>query len=216
MGLTMKPVGKPDAGNPHVRFDERGWETGRRRMAQLPRPSSTLPLQALREQLRCKEIWVEGADRYRNPDEDLPADFDIRRDEHYATLGLPQDADAFIARVQTDMMEALAMFDSGLATNPFVRILKRGGGRIALTPLEKQEDPAGLAALKTEIGRRWPMTSLLDMLKEADLRIGFTNSFRHHHGPRKFVACSTAGTAAVVSERDRHQHRSQAHGGRPG
>ena len=27
---TVKPVGKPDAGNPHVRFDERGWETGRR------------------------------------------------------------------------------------------------------------------------------------------------------------------------------------------
>jgi len=25
----VKPVGKPDAGNPHVRFDERGWETGR-------------------------------------------------------------------------------------------------------------------------------------------------------------------------------------------
>ena len=135
-------------------------------------------LQALREQLRCKEIWVEGADRYRNPDEDLPADFDIRRDEHYAALGLPRDADAFIARVQTDMTEALATFDAGLATNPFVRILKRGGGRIAFTPLEKQEDPAGLAALKTEIGRRWPMTSLLDMLKEADLRIGFTNAFR--------------------------------------
>ena len=27
---TMKPVGKPDARNGHVRFDERGWETGRR------------------------------------------------------------------------------------------------------------------------------------------------------------------------------------------
>src|SRR5450756_2943769 len=25
----MQPVGKPDAGNRHVRFDERGWETGR-------------------------------------------------------------------------------------------------------------------------------------------------------------------------------------------
>ena len=135
-------------------------------------------LQALREQLRCKEIWVEGADRYRNPDEDLPADFETRRDEHYAALGLPRDADAFIARVQAEMTEALATFDSGLATNPYVRILKRGGGRIALTPLEKQEDPVGLAALKTEIGRRWPMTSLLDMLKEADLRIGFTNAFR--------------------------------------
>ena len=39
---VMKPVGKPDAGNPHVRFDERGWETGRCHMAQLPRPSSPL------------------------------------------------------------------------------------------------------------------------------------------------------------------------------
>ena len=36
-------------------------------------------LEALRERLRCKEIWVVGADRYRNPDEDLPADFEARR-----------------------------------------------------------------------------------------------------------------------------------------
>src|ERR1700746_1084941 len=42
--LAVKPVGKPDAGNRHVRFDERGWETGRWPKAKLPRPSSTLPL----------------------------------------------------------------------------------------------------------------------------------------------------------------------------
>ena len=35
-------------------------------------------LQALRDRLRCKEIWVVGADRYRNPDEDLPADFEAQ------------------------------------------------------------------------------------------------------------------------------------------
>ena len=29
VGRVMKSVGKPDAGNPHVRFDERGRETGR-------------------------------------------------------------------------------------------------------------------------------------------------------------------------------------------
>jgi hypothetical protein len=34
----MKPVGKPDAGNPHVRFDERGRETGRCRTAQATAP----------------------------------------------------------------------------------------------------------------------------------------------------------------------------------
>ena len=33
----MKSVGKPDAGNRHVRFDERGWETGRR-YASVPAP----------------------------------------------------------------------------------------------------------------------------------------------------------------------------------
>ena len=31
--LAVKPVGKPDAGNRHVRFDERGWETERWPMA---------------------------------------------------------------------------------------------------------------------------------------------------------------------------------------
>ena len=38
-GAGVKSVGKPDAGNRHVRFDERGRETG----LLVPRPSSTLP-----------------------------------------------------------------------------------------------------------------------------------------------------------------------------
>jgi hypothetical protein len=48
--LTMKPVGEPDAGNPHVRFDERGWETERCRMAQAtaPIPDSTEAALSLR------------------------------------------------------------------------------------------------------------------------------------------------------------------------
>ena len=36
--FAVKPVGEPDAGNPHVRFDERGWETERCRMAQATAP----------------------------------------------------------------------------------------------------------------------------------------------------------------------------------
>src|SRR6478672_5718123 len=44
--LRTKPVGEPDAGNPHVRFDERGWETERCRMAQATAPilDSTVPV----------------------------------------------------------------------------------------------------------------------------------------------------------------------------
>ena len=36
---AMKSVGKPDAANPHVRFDERGGETGRRPQASVPAPN---------------------------------------------------------------------------------------------------------------------------------------------------------------------------------
>ena len=46
-------------------------------------------LQALRDRLRCKEIWVVGADRYRNPDEDLPADFDDAREPTTKPSGNP-------------------------------------------------------------------------------------------------------------------------------
>jgi len=52
--------------------------------------------EALRDQLRCKEIWVLGADRWRNPDEDLPQDFEQRRTEHYAALSKPLDPSEFI------------------------------------------------------------------------------------------------------------------------
>jgi hypothetical protein len=43
-------------------------------------------LRALRKRLRTKEIWVDGADRYRNPEQDLPADFADMRDSYYAML----------------------------------------------------------------------------------------------------------------------------------
>lgn len=67
----------------------------------------------LREQLRCKEIWVVGADRYRNPDEDVPADFESRRAVYYAALGLPRDADVFVDRLRTEMQDALHTLNAG-------------------------------------------------------------------------------------------------------
>ncbi|MCA1371554.1 hypothetical protein I6F15_30195 [Bradyrhizobium sp. BRP14] len=56
-------------------------------------------LTSLRERIRC-EIWVVGADRYRNPDEDLPQDFGERRADYYRDLGQTMDAQAFVARLK--------------------------------------------------------------------------------------------------------------------
>ena len=68
-------------------------------------------LQSLRERLRSKEVWVAGADRYRNPDDDLPTDFAQRRVACYARLGLPLDAPTFIAQLQAEMSAALEQMD---------------------------------------------------------------------------------------------------------
>lgn len=135
-------------------------------------------LEALRERLRCKEIWVVGANRYRNPDEDLPSDFEQHREAHYQALSLPLDAEHFIADLQAEMHQALSTFDAGLKNNSDVRLSSKGGGRITLTPLDAQPDPPNLTALKAELNAIWPMTSLLDMVKEADLRLGFTDVLR--------------------------------------
>jgi TnpA family transposase len=135
-------------------------------------------LQALREKLRCKEIWVVGANRYRNPDEDLPADFDMQREAYYQALHLPTKADAFVTALQEQMRKALSAFDASLPKNAYVKILPKGNGWISLSPLEAQREPTNLFRLKAEIVRRWPMTSLLDILKETDLRVGFTDHFK--------------------------------------
>jgi hypothetical protein len=46
---------------------------------------------------------------------------------------------------------------------------------IFVFPLEPQPEPQNLGRLKNEIMKQWPMTRLLDMLKEVDLRISFAN-----------------------------------------
>ena len=134
-------------------------------------------LEALRAKLRCKEIWVVGADRFRNPDEDLPQDYADHRAEYYQRLGVPLRYDDFGGRLQTDMASALAALNETLPTNPRVR-LSEGPHPIVLTPLDAQPEPSNLVRLKAEITRRWPETGLLDVLKEADLRVGFTECFQ--------------------------------------
>ena len=54
----------------------------------------------------------------------------------------------------------------------------QGQGLDQALPLAPQPEPTNLLALKMEITKRWPMTSLLDVLKETDLRVDFTRFFR--------------------------------------
>jgi hypothetical protein len=134
-------------------------------------------LKSLREKLRCKEIWVTGANRYRNPDKDLPSNFEERREEYYKSLNKPLEAENFIEKLQKEMKEALKMLDKGVATHEKVRILSKKGGYISLSPLEAQDPPPNLEAIKKQILEKWPTIGLLDILKEAEFRTDFISCF---------------------------------------
>ena len=135
-------------------------------------------LRTVREKLRCKELWVVGAKRYRNPDEDLPKDFEAKREHYYHALQKPLDSEPFITQLQTDMAEVLTQLNQGLPNNPKVKILNHRGGWIHLTPLSEQPEPEHLKALKAEIAERWSVLPLLDVLKETDMRLQFTEHFK--------------------------------------
>lgn len=63
------------------------------------------------------------------------------------------------------MKDGLEKLDAGLQKN-----LMSGSQRRVTVGSE----PISLSPIKSEILRRWPLTSLLDIFKETDLRVGFT------------------------------------------
>ncbi len=134
-------------------------------------------LTALRERVRCKEIWLAGADRYRNPDDDLPQDFEARRADYYRELGRSQDAGAFVAGLRAQMTKALRTLNKQIPRNPKARIVWRGKNRISITPFEPLPAAPNLDAIKAELERRWPMTDLIDVLMETARQTGFLKQF---------------------------------------
>ncbi len=136
--------------------------------------------QALREKLRCKEIWVAGAEKWRNPDLDLPADFEANRAENYAKLRKPLDPRRFTDEMREELEAELSALNSVLGGKglAWLKIAdRRGAGAIHLTPLDAAPEPRNLRRLKTAIRDRWGVVPLMDMLTETCLRTGCLSAF---------------------------------------
>jgi len=95
-------------------------------------------LQVLRDKLRCKEIWVVGADRYRNPEEDLPGDFAENKEKYFDSLGHPVDATPFVKKLQQTMHTKLTELNVNLPNNTKVKIVKRKMP-LCVSPLEPRQ-----------------------------------------------------------------------------
>ncbi len=166
-------------------------QAGRRGIpgAYQPHQLRTLRSPGLREKLRCKEIWVEGADRYRNPDEDVPADFAQQREEYYTALNQPLDVEAFIARERQALSDALALLNAGMPRNPKVKIGERNGkGWIALSPLEPLPEPCQPGPLQCRGETALGLDQPAGHAERNRLRVHFTDLFQsatvHENLPR--------------------------------
>lgn len=86
-------------------------------------------LVSLREALRRREVYVAGANRWRNPEDDLPADFEATRDVHYEALRKRREAEELISGLRERLTTALDQLDGALATGSAggVRITSRRG-----------------------------------------------------------------------------------------
>jgi hypothetical protein len=137
-------------------------------------------LEELHKLLDCKQIWVKGAYRYRNPEEDLPKDFDSNAEYYYKKLALPIDGNDYVQTLQASLDHNLQQLNNSITDNNKVKIVqtkKNNVGTIKLTPYDAQIEPSNLIALQQAIHRRWSTINLIDILKETNLRIGFSKHF---------------------------------------
>lgn len=153
-------------------------------------------LRSLHKRTKTKEAWVPGANKFKNPDEDLPADFEKKRARYYADLNLPMSPEVLINGLQAEMTAALTDLNNTLQSNDQVKITPTG--KIKLTPLKPQTAPPNLEKLGEELEERWPQTTILDIFKESELRIGFTDEF-YSVASREVLARETIQKRLIIA-----------------
>jgi TnpA family transposase len=143
-------------------------------------PYELCVLVALRDAIRRREVYIDDARRWRDPDHDLPADFEATKDVHYESLRQPTDPAEFIDVLRERMRTALTRFDQAITNDSCggVRIVTRHADPWITVPrMDALPEPVRLDQIKAEVQRRWGTLDLLDVLKDSDLLCEFTEEF---------------------------------------
>jgi TnpA family transposase len=142
-------------------------------------------LQRLERALKCKEVWVEGSYAFRNPSQDLPADWhhEEQRTAYYRALPPPVEVTSFLDPLRARLTTALTQFNRDLPSNPYVHLYAPAAHEerrlFAVERLTAQPEPQSLDRIKDLINQRYGLLDLLDMFVEADRLAGFTQCFTH-------------------------------------
>jgi TnpA family transposase len=134
----------------------------------------------LADAIRCREIWIKDAFKHRNPDHDLPSDFETNQNMYFNDLSLPTTSDDFVKTLQNNLTDALERFNNNITHNDKVHISTKADkkkGRIVLTPLTAQVESQNVKTIKKHLQEKWQTTNLIDMLKETELGLNLTADF---------------------------------------
>jgi hypothetical protein len=142
-------------------------------------------LLALRDGLRCGDVFVPGSRRYADPAAYLltAEAWARQRPEFCHLVGKPADAAAALAQADDEPHTALSDLQ---------RVLADGSGPVRLTDagdlvipqLSAEDIPAEAAALKAELADLLPYAPVASLLVELDRRTGFLDCFTHAGGNR--------------------------------
>ncbi len=142
-------------------------------------------LLALRDGLRCGDVFVPGSRRYADPASFLltPEAWTPQRAEYCALVGKPAAAADALAQADEELHVALADLELTLAGAGSVgQVRLNEDGELIIPPLSAEDVPAEAEALREELATLLPRVPLASVLVEIDARTGFLDHLVHAGG----------------------------------
>jgi TnpA family transposase len=155
-------------------------------------------LEALRDGLRRRDVYVARSERYGDPRASLldAPTWNASRADVCRSLSLPETPEPFIKRLGAELDAAYRRTLDGLHTDHPIHELATG--RLPVEQLDALPEPPGLLALRDQVDRRLPDADLPDLLLEIAAKTGFIDGFTHEHEPRARLSDLQTSICAVL------------------
>jgi TnpA family transposase len=155
-------------------------------------------LEALRDGLRRRDVYVARSERYGDPRASLldAPTWNASRSDVCRSLSLPETPEPFLKRLAAELDAAYRRTLEGLHADHAIHEL--AAGRLPVEQLDALPEPESLLALRDQVDRRLPDADLPDLLLEIAAKTGFIDGFSREHEPRTHLSDLPTSICAVL------------------
>ena len=147
-----------------------------------PRAYVFCVLDQLRTSLKRRDVFVHPSWRYADPRSGLLSgcEWEATKPMIARTLGYSTDPKPVLDVLASELDQTYRIVSSRLPNNSALRFEGvPGKEELILSPLEKNDEPESLVALRATIAERMPQVDLTEILLEISARTAFTDAFTH-------------------------------------